>query len=156
MLSANKNYKELLSQANYFKVKNIIISNKKIYDKIKSKKLFKNKKLFKYFSSLNKIFYKKKNDYVMSSITGINGLAPTLNIIKYTKNIAIANKEAIICGWNLISKELKKYKTNFIPVDSEHFTIWYALKNNKDEIEKIYLTASGGPFNKLNCLNLVK
>ena len=150
LLSANKNYKELLSQANYFKVKNIIISNKKIYDKIKSKKLFKNKKLFKDFSSYNKIFYKKKNDYVMSSITGINGLAPTLNIIKYTKNIAIANKEAIICGWNLISKELKKYKTNFIPVDSEHFTIWYALKNNKDEIEKIYLTASGGPFNKLN------
>ena len=150
LLSANKNYKELLSQANFFKVKNIIISNKKIYEKVKSKKLFKNKKLFKDFSSLNKIFYKKKNDYVMSSITGINGLEPTLNIIKYTKNIAIANKEAIICGWNLISKELKKYKTNFVPVDSEHFTIWYALKNNKDEIEKIYLTASGGPFNKLN------
>ena len=107
LLSANKNYKELLSQANYFKVKNIIISNKKIYDKIKSKKLFKNKKLFKDFSSYNKIFYKKKNDYVMSSITGINGLAPTLDIIKYTKNIAIANKEAIICGWINI-KRIKK------------------------------------------------
>ena len=150
LLSANKNYRELLSQAKLFKVKNLIISNQKIYDKVKSNKLFKKTKLFKDFSSYKKIFYKNKIDYAMSSITGISGLEPTLKIIKHTKNIAIANKESIICGWPLISKELKKCKTNFVPVDSEHFTIWYALKNNKDEIEKIYLTASGGPFNKLN------
>ena len=56
-------------------------------------------------------------------------LKPTLKIIKYTKKIAIANKESIICGWNLIKKELKKYKTNFIPIDSEHFSIWSLLKN---------------------------
>ena len=65
----------------------------------------------------------------MSSIVGIDGLEPTLKIIKYTKKIAIANKESIICGWNLIKKELKKNKTKFIPVDSEHFSLWYALKN---------------------------
>ena len=83
----------------------------------------------------------------MSSISGIEGLKPTIEIIKYTKNLAIANKEAIICGWNLINKELKKNKTNFIPVDSEHFSIWYALKGiDKKIIDKIYLTASGGPF----------
>ncbi len=83
----------------------------------------------------------------MSSITGINGLEPTLNIIKYSKKIAIANKESIICGWNLINKELKKNKTQFIPVDSEHFSLWYGLKNLKTKnIENIYLTASGGPF----------
>ena len=64
----------------------------------------------------------------MSSITGLDGLKPTLKSIKYTKKIAIANKEAIICGWNLIKKELKKYKTKFIPVDSEHFSIWSLLK----------------------------
>jgi 1-deoxy-D-xylulose-5-phosphate reductoisomerase len=86
----------------------------------------------------------------MSSISGLAGLEPTLKIIKYTKTIAIANKEAIICGWDLINGKIKRYKTNFIPVDSEHFSIWYALKNNFDKIEKIYLTASGGPFNKMS------
>ena len=60
----------------------------------------------------------------MSSISGLDGLKPTLKLFKYTKKIAIANKESIICGWNLIKKELKKYKTKFIPVDSEHFSIW--------------------------------
>ena len=81
----------------------------------------------------------------MSSISGIEGLKPTIEIIKHTKNIAIANKEAIICGWDLICNELKN-KTNFIPVDSEHFSIWYALKGiDNNIIDKIYLTASGGP-----------
>jgi 1-deoxy-D-xylulose-5-phosphate reductoisomerase len=85
----------------------------------------------------------------MSSISGLSGLEPTLKLIKHTKTIAIANKESITCGWNLINNKLKKYKTSFIPVDSEHFSIWYALKNNLDKVEKIYLTASGGPFNKI-------
>ena len=67
----------------------------------------------------------------MSSIVGLDGFRANIKIIKYTKKIAIANKESIICGWNLIKKELKKNKTKFIPVDSEHFSIWYGLKNNK-------------------------
>ena len=82
----------------------------------------------------------------MSSIVGLDGLKPTLNLIKHTRKIAIANKESIICGWSLIRKEILKYKTKFIPVDSEHFSIWYGLKNNFDDLEKIYITASGGPF----------
>jgi 1-deoxy-D-xylulose-5-phosphate reductoisomerase len=86
----------------------------------------------------------------MSSITGIEGLSPTINIIKFTKKIAIANKESIICGWNLIKKELKKNKSEFIPVDSEHFSLWFGLHNlNIKNIEKIYLTASGGPLYKI-------
>ena len=86
----------------------------------------------------------------MSAITGVNGLEPTLNIIKFTKKIAIANKESIICGWNLINKELKMNRTEFIPVDSEHFSIWFGIQNlNILNIEKIFLTASGGPFHKL-------
>ena len=88
----------------------------------------------------------------MSSIVGVQGLEPTYNIIKFTKNIAIANKETIICGWNIINKEFKKNKTNFIPVDSEHFSLWYGMQSlNYEHIEKIYLTASGGPF--LNLIN---
>jgi 1-deoxy-D-xylulose-5-phosphate reductoisomerase len=87
----------------------------------------------------------------MSSISGIDGLEPTLKIIKHTKKIAIANKEAIICGWHLIKKDLKKYKTTFVPVDSEHFSIFYALQGNKiSNIDKIYLTASGGPLNNVS------
>jgi len=86
----------------------------------------------------------------MCAISGFHGLKPTIDIIKFTKTIAIANKESIICGWNLIKKDLKKYKTYFIPVDSEHFSIWSLLDNNKkNNFEKIYITASGGPFRNL-------
>ena len=85
----------------------------------------------------------------MCAISGFQGLKPTLDIIKYTKTIAIANKESIICGWNLIKKNLKKYETNFIPVDSEHFSIWSLIRNEKNNsFEKVYITASGGPFRK--------
>ena len=148
LLSANQNYKEVLNQAKIFNVKNIIITDKKSYLRLKKKKLG-NIKIFNNFNSLNVIF-KNKIDHVMSSISGIYGLEPTLKIIKHTKKIAIANKEAIICGWHLIKRDIKKFKTSFIPVDSEHFSIFYALQgNNISNVEKIYLTASGGPLNNI-------
>ena len=146
LLSADENYKELLKQAKLFKVKNLIISNEYSYNKIKKDRIYKKISIYNNFNNFKKIF-KKKIDYTMSSISGIQGLKPTIEIIKFTKKIAIANKESIICGWDLIQKELKKNKTEFIPVDSEHFSIWYALKDiDKRLIEKVYLTASGGPF----------
>ena len=159
LLSADGNYKELLKQAKYFKVKNLIITNKNSYKKIKKDKFTKKIKIFDNFDNYKKIF-EKKIDYTMSAITGIQGLKPTINIIKYSKKIAIANKESIICGWNLIEKSLKKYKSKFIPVDSEHFSIWHALRDiDKNLIDKIYITASGGPFlntplNKLKNVNI--
>ncbi len=68
-------------------------------------------------------------------------------MIKFSKKILIANKESIICGWNLIKKNSNKFKTSITPIDSEHFSLFQLLKNhNLDEIKKIYLTASGGPF----------
>ncbi len=146
LLSADENYKELLNQAKFFKVKNLIITNKNSFNKIKKDSYSKKINIFNNFDNLEKIF-KKKIDYTMSSISGIQGLKPTIEIIKYTKKIAIANKEAIICGWDFIEKRLNKHKTKFIPVDSEHFSIWYALRDiEKSLVEKIYLTASGGPF----------
>ncbi len=146
LLSAEGNYKELLKQAKFFNVKNLIITNENSYNKINKDRFSKKINIYKDFNNFRKIF-KKKIDYTMSSISGIQGLKPTIEIIKFTNKIAIANKEAIICGWDLIQKELKKNKTVFIPVDSEHFSIWYAIRSiNKDLIEKIYLTASGGPF----------
>ena len=158
LLTANVNYKKLLKQANQFKVNNLIITNKKSF--LLLKKINKNKKIkiFNNFDCLDRIF-NKKIDYVMSSIIGIQGLLPTFKIIKFTKNIAIANKESIICGWQLIEKELKKNKTLFVPVDSEHFSLWYGLnKINVERVEMFYLTASGGslyntPLNKFRNIN---
>ena len=161
LLSANKNYKTVISQAKKFNVKNIIITDKKYFELAKQKNKNSKFKIYNNFDNLNKIF-NKKIDYVMNAIVGLDGLIPTFRIIKFAKKIAIANKETIICAWNLIKKELKKNKTEFIPVDSEHFSIWYALKNTSTKkIEKIYLTASGGPLlnipvNKYKNLNINK
>ena len=150
LLTINTNYKELLKQVKIFDVKNIIINDKKTYIKVKD--ILKNKKINIYnnFTYINKIFKNIKIDYTMSAISGFDGLKPTLDIIKFTKKIAIANKESIICGWSLIDKSLKKNKVKFIPVDSEHFSIW-SLTNNVESIniEKVFITASGGPFNRL-------
>ena len=149
LLTADKNYKLLLEQAREFKVKNLIITNKKKFDLIKDDSVKLNLNIYNNFVNFSKIF-NNKVDYTMSSITGISGLEPTLKIIKYSKRIAIANKESIICGWNLINKELKKNNTDFIPVDSEHFSLWYGIQNlDINKIERIFLTASGGPFNNL-------
>ena len=148
LLTANKNYREIYKQAKLLKVKNLIVTDIKGFNilqkKIKNQKL----RIYNNYNKINKIL-KKKIDYTMSSISGLDGLEPTLKIIKKTKTIAIANKESLICGWNLIKKELDKYKTEFMPVDSEHFSIWSLIKDQKKEsIDKIYITASGGPFLK--------
>ena len=156
LLTAHKSHKILLKQAKALNVKNLILTNKKDYEILKEKTKNTNIRVFNNFNKLDKIF-KKKIDYVMSSISGINGLEPTIKIIKFTKKIAIANKESIICGWNLIQAQLKKNKTEFIPVDSEHFSIWYGLKNFKNNnLEKVILTASGGPFYKTSIDNFKK
>ena len=146
LLTTNKNINELIKQSKIFNVKNLIITDKKQF--LVAKKKLQNKRIniFNNFNCFNQIF-KKKIDYTMSSISGLDGLEPTLNIIKFTKKIAIANKEAIICAWNLINKKLTKHKTVFIPVDSEHFSIWSLLKDTpKPKIDEIIITASGGPF----------
>jgi len=147
LLTTDKNYKLLFKQAKKFKVKNLIIRDEKKYQIAIQKKT--NLNIYNDFENFDKIF-KNKVDYTMSSISGIEGLYPTINIIKHTKKIAIANKESIICGWNLLNKELKKNKTDFVPVDSEHFSLWYALKYlNINQVERIFITASGGPFQNL-------
>ena len=150
LLTINKNYKKLLKQIKIFNVQNIIVTDMKSY--LITKKLLKKKNIniYQNFESIKKILKNKKIDYVMSAISGFEGLKPTLDIIEFTKTIAIANKESIICGWNLINKRILKYKTKFIPVDSEHFSIWSLTNQVKNSnLEMIYITASGGPFRKL-------
>tara|TARA_Y100000590_G_scaffold314705_1_gene355837 strand:- start:1284 stop:2453 length:1170 start_codon:yes stop_codon:yes gene_type:complete len=148
LLTTNHNARKVFNQARKFRVKNVIITDDKKY--LSWKKIFNKHKIktYKNFESLNKII-KKKLDYSINAISGIDGLEPTLKIIKYTKKIAIANKESIICGWNLIKNELIKNKTYFIPVDSEHFSIFKLVGNQSMyKIKKIIITASGGPFLK--------
>ena len=148
LLTANKNHKLLSKQIKEFKVKNVIISDKNSYLILKKK--FKKINIINDLDKIDKLI-PSKLDYTMSSISGFNGLKPTLKIIKKTKTIAIANKESIICGWSLIKKQIDRYKTKFIPVDSEHFSIWSVIKNSSPKsVEEIIITASGGPFLKLN------
>ena len=147
LLVANKNHNLLSKQIKEFKVKNIIITNKNSYLILKKK--FKKLNITNNLDKIDEII-NSKVDYTMSAISGFNGLKPTVKIIKKTKTIAIANKESIICGWSLIKKQIDKYKTKFIPVDSEHFSIWSVIKNlDPKTIDQIVITASGGPFFKL-------
>ena len=153
LLSGNSNFKLLISQALKFKPKYIYSNNFFLTKKIK---YFCKKNKIIIISDLNKL-KKIKFDITISAISGIAGLLPTLNIIKFSKKILIANKESIICGWKFINKELKKYNCSFTPIDSEHFSISNLIQNkNKNLIKNIYLTASGGPFfNKKLNLNKV-
>ena len=145
LLSTNKNISEIVKQSREFNVKNIIVSNNYHFQKFKKKNKDKSLKIYNSFDSLKKILV-NKIDYSMCAISGIEGLKPTYDIIRFTKNIGIANKESIVCGWSLINNEIKKNKTNFIPIDSEHFSIWSLVKNDIHKINEIILTASGGPF----------
>ena len=144
LLSANKNYKLIFKQIQKYNPNFFVITDKGIYTKIKKK--FKNKKvkILNNFENLSSI---KKSDITISAIPGIAGLKPTIILTKLSKKILIANKESVICGWNLIKKKAKKNKTRIVPLDSEHFSIFKILQNQKnEEIKKVYLTASGGPF----------
>ena len=131
LLTTNKNTKEILKQAKELNVGNIIISSKKHYLKVLENKKYRKLKIYNDFDSLHKIL-KKKLDYCMCAITGLAGLKPTFSCIKLSKKIAIANKESIICAWNLIENQLKKNKTEFVPVDSEHFSIMSLIKNSSN------------------------
>ena len=140
-----KNFKKIKFLIKRYKPNFFIIFDDKTYQRIK-KENFKNRiKILNYKSYQSYKF--KKSDVSILAIPGIAGLEPTLSAIKVSKKVLIANKESVICGWDLISKLVKKYKVKVLPVDSEHFSIMNLInENNKQNIEKIYLTASGGPF----------
>ena len=143
LLSGNHNVKLLIAQAKKYKPRYIYSNN--LYFKENLKIFCKNNNinLIDDLSLLKKI----KFDITVAAISGIAGLVPTINIIKFSKKILIANKESIICGWKFILKELKKYHCYFTPIDSEHFSILNLIENKDiNTVKYIYLTASGGPF----------
>ena len=130
LLTTNSNIKKIYEQAIYFNVKEIVIFDKN--ENLKNYNKFKLKNI-KVYQSINDLCKKKKKKsyLTINAISGIDGLEPSLNIIKHSENLAIANKESIICGWQLLNKELLKHNTGFIPLDSEHFSIWSLIKNEK-------------------------
>ena len=153
LLSANKNVNLISSQIKKYKPKIFIVNDFLSYTKIKKK--FKNKKtkIFNKFENLKL----KKSDITICAIPGIQGLEPTIHITKFSKKVLLANKESVICGWNLIKKNSLKNKTKIIPIDSEHFSILKLLESHKlKDIKKIYITASGGPFLELSKKQLSK
>ncbi len=145
ILVAGKNHKEITHQIKKYKPKYFVITDKNIYEKIssehrKSKIIFLNN-----FSELK--INNKAIDIAIIAIPGLAGLKPTLDFIKKSKKVLLANKEAIICAWTLIKKEATFYKTQLIPIDSEHFSVSKLIENkNHSLIKNIYITASGGPF----------
>ena len=144
IFSANKNYNKICKQIKLYRPTYFLINDKVIYKKIK-KKFKKNKTII--INDVEEIKIRKKSDVTISAIPGIIGLKPTIYLIKLSKKILIANKESVICGWDLIRREIKKHNTSIVPIDSEHYSIMNLIKDHKiEEINKIFITASGGPF----------
>ena len=145
LLSANSNYSLIRKQIKIYKPKYFVINDKTVFRKIKNK-YGKNKvKIYNKFSDIN--LKKIKLDITISAIVGIAGLEPTIKFAKISKKVLLSNKESIICGWHILKKICKKNKTSVVSIDSEHFSINELTKDYKDEdIEKIYITGSGGPF----------
>ena len=144
LLSANKNYSEICKQIRKYNPEVFVINNNKILKKVKKK--FKNKKI-KIVNNFEVLRSFKKIRYYNFSYTRYSRFKPTILMTQKSKKILIANKESIICGWRLIKNKAKRFNTKLIPIDSEHFSIMQLLKSQRrDDIEKIYITASGGPF----------
>ncbi len=155
IFSANKNYSLICKQIKKYNPVYFIITNRVVFKKVKKK--FKNKRKIKILNDINILKLNRKADITITAIPGIEGLEQTLYAVKISKKILIANKESIITGWNLIKKNQIKYKTNVIPIDSEHFSILKLLqKIDLKDIFKIYITASGGPFLNYNFSKLKK
>ena len=137
IFSANKNFKLISNQIIKFNPVYFVINDKKTFLKVSKK--FKNKKV-KILNNYNNINSKFISNITISAIPGIAGLLPILRLLKFSDKILLANKEAVICGWDLIKKKARKHKTKIIPIDSEHYSILKLLDNHKiEDIKKIYI-----------------
>ena len=154
LFSANKNFNLICKQIRKYKPLYFLINDKKTFQKIKKK--FKNKNI-RIINNIDIKSFKYKSDITIAAIPGIAGLSPTIKMINKSNKMLLANKESIICGWELIKKASLRFNTTLIPIDSEHFSIFKLIENIKiDQIKKIYLTASGGPFLDLKIKKLKK
>lgn len=148
-ISANTSYDKVIEIINDFYPKFVTITDESTFIKVKeycSSKAPSIEVLYG-MDGLNTISTLPEVDLVLTSVVGMIGLVPTINAIRAKKDIALANKETLVVGGQLVMEEAKKNNVNIIPVDSEHGAIFQCLQgNDKESVDKIIVTASGGPF----------
>jgi 1-deoxy-D-xylulose 5-phosphate reductoisomerase len=146
-LTANNNVDLLIQQAVKFCPEVVVIGNSAHYDKLKSALSNLPIKVFAGSDSIAQIAEMQPIDIVLTAMVGYSGLLPTINAIKAEKRIALANKETLVVAGQLINALLQQYNATIIPVDSEHSAIFQCLVGEgNNPVEKVILTASGGPF----------
>ena len=160
VLTANNNSKLLIEQAIKFKPNTVVIANEEKYKEV-DEALFKlGIKVFAGQQSLEEVVEGENIDVVLTALVGYSGLKPTIRAIKAKKTIALANKETLVVAGDLITKLCLENGVKIYPVDSEHSAIFQCLVGETyNPIEKIYLTASGGPFRgrlRNDLLNITK
>lgn len=151
-LTANNQVELLARQAHEFKPACIVIANEAKYDELKA--LMSDEPDVKVYASaaaLCQVVEAEPVDMVLTAMVGFAGLEPTIHAIKARKTICLANKETLVVAGELICRLANEYRVPILPVDSEHSAIFQSIVGEGDnEIEKILLTASGGPFRKMS------
>ena len=147
LLTANNSKDLLIEQAIRFNANTVVIGNKDLYKEVSEALNPHMIKVFAGNDSISDILeYSTNIDIVVASMVGFSGLKPTLAAIRSGKTIALANKETLVAAGEIVTGQAKKHNSFIIPVDSEHSAIFQSLQGERAEIEKILLTASGGPF----------
>jgi 1-deoxy-D-xylulose-5-phosphate reductoisomerase len=147
VLSALKNSELLIQQAKEFKPAIVVICDESKYNEVKNALSALNIKVLAGEAALSEVAAYEESDVVLTALMGSVGLKPTIAAIKAGKNIALANKETLVVAGELITQLAVAHQVKILPVDSEHSAIFQCLVGEEqNEIEKIYLTASGGPF----------
>ncbi|MDR0754906.1 MAG: 1-deoxy-D-xylulose-5-phosphate reductoisomerase, partial [Prevotellaceae bacterium] len=146
ILVANNNAELLIRQAIEFQPDAVIIVNEQQYDFVCEALAKYPVKVFTKPESVEQIVCSENIDIVLAAIVGYAGLKPVISAVKSKKTIALANKETLVVAGDLIMRLAEQYQTPIIPVDSEHSAIFQSILGEPNEIEKILLTASGGPF----------
>lgn len=149
-LTANNRYEMLAEQARKFRPAAVVIANKAHYEALKLLLAdLPDIKVYAGAKALDEIVEAQPIDMVLTAMVGFAGLSPTIHTIKARKTICLANKETLVVAGDLICRLAAEYHVNILPVDSEHSAIFQSIVGEGDnEIEKILLTASGGPFRK--------
>ncbi len=151
VITANKNADLLIKQALKFHPNAVVIVDESQFEKVKDALWEEDIHVFAGSAALKQVVEYNDVDIVLTAMVGYAGLEPTLSAIYAKKTIALANKETLVVAGELITKEAKAAGVNIYPVDSEHSAIFQCLAGEfHNPIEKIYLTASGGPFRGFN------
>lgn len=150
-LTAGRNAERLIAQAREFKPDTVVIADERKYDEVREALSNQDTKVFAGSEAIAQVVENAEVDMVLTAMVGFAGLRPTVSAIKAGKAIALANKETLVVAGDLITRLSREYRTPILPVDSEHSAIFQALNGEgRNRIEKILLTASGGPFRTLS------